>query len=108
MKCWFLDFFVEMLGVAQILGYSLYDRQTCFETHWLTANPLSENLWMAGGAWKKHGPSCLCFKITARSSYWCPQFQRSIAQMLSDIIPICYHHYHHLRTTQKRTKDMKL
>ena len=28
-----------MLGVAQILGYSLYDRQTCSETHWLSALP---------------------------------------------------------------------
>ena len=41
-KCWFLDFFVEMLGVAQILGYSLYDRQTCFETHWLSALPFQK------------------------------------------------------------------
>ena len=34
-----------MLGVAQILGYSLYDHQTCFETHWLAALPFSENLF---------------------------------------------------------------
>ena len=31
-----------MLGVAQILGYSLYDRQTCFETHWLSALPFQK------------------------------------------------------------------